>query len=77
MKKTEQLNIYLAMLSNPNLAPESRSLITELFNELAKELKKLQSADSSSSGDGCGDGGSGRGDGGSGCSGRCARTPVP
>jgi hypothetical protein len=69
MKKTEQLSMYLTMLSNPSIPQESKSSITELFNNLTKELTQLQSAGSSSgegragpggnSGDGGGAGGAG------------------
>lgn len=76
MKKTEQLSMYLAMLSNPNIPPESKTSITELFNELTMELKKLQSAESRSGDGGCGDGNGGDGGSGGG-GGRGARTQVP
>jgi hypothetical protein len=68
MKKTEQLNMYLTMLSNPNMPPESKGTITSLFNNLAKELKEQESG----SGGGGGGDGSGGGGGGGG-----ARTQVP
>ncbi len=60
VKKTEQLKMYLTMLSNPNMPAEGKNAITAPSNSLAMDLEREQSAGSSSGNGGDSSGGGAR-----------------
>ncbi len=72
--KTEQLNKFAEMLSNPNLPAESKAIIADMFVSTAKELKAMTHAPT---GGAAGDAADAAASGVAGVSGDCFTTPSP